>query len=1058
MNIQKRVKKFNKQFLFFKNHPNYEDIKTLYINNILKSTSSVNKAFKKIKLTKKGEIYKTSKLTQEKIIKESRRFDKQYNKKIYKLFTNYKKPINILTSVKHIINNDGKEMTIYEKQYVDIYKIIFPDFVYPQLREYNDISLFTSKITNLLGNLYKKYKNGVYQIDLLGKWFSVDDEAKKTLLGEIKDLEDNILLEEDNFIKDDLKESLKKYENKYHELYIDPKLNKISIRSFELLNYKKFFDEVNRAINPPDSKSYLLVKEVDVKFIKPIVGGCYSCKGHGKDLKIDNLTLHNPYSTNNNCFFKIIEEYLDFKITKNKCNEIRKLFNIKPNAMISINTAYKIAKKYINKKICFITNKLKMLYGDDEAEIKIFCLNDHYMTLKGETKKCNECNQFYINNHTCNKKVLAFINKKKRLIHPIKCEKVELLNKKILHYDIETQYNNLNNQHIPYIVGFCYYDIDEKLVYNEFYGDNCMKEFYNFLGFASIKHIKFINAYNGSGFDHYYLFRLKIEEDDTKIGKFILNNGNLLSGDIKGKTLIDLCRHLSGSLSSNLKSNGCSIAKGELNHNLSKRWEETDEERKKEVSDYLRCDVLGLCELYEKVNEPMFNKYNINLCSKLTTSSNAFDIWRDKFLKNDIFLLNSERDIDVRKAIYGARCYKNKNRFISTQYDKIISKEIKYDDIDDYIFDADVVSLYPTAMSQYKYPVGRERLTTIYEKDKLGIYLIDYEAPKNLLNPILPRKEDKKLIWDLNNGSGWYSSVDIESAESKGYIIKILVGYCWDESEYIFKDYIDEFYKMKQEAIKGTPSYSLAKLYLNGLYGKMLQRPNHSKDAVLKNNSDFWSILNKNIIQEMSNVGNSWLVKYIPKEEFLKPSGAEKPTQLGVFILAYSRKIMSDHYDKCGNTIERLPFYYDTDSLNIHSSCLDKIKIDKNLGGIDDDVGGKVIKAIYIAPKMYAFQYINKDNELKYHFRGKGVSNNVLTWIDFEIMDKGLEKDFYREFQIKKINMKKSIKEDKLDFFCHKHIYKEDTKKTINKNLWKGRCFIDNNNSVPFGYDLSLIK
>jgi len=136
----------------------------------------------------------------------------------------------------------------------------------------------------------------------------------------------------------------------------------------------------------------------------------------------------------------------------------------------------------------------------------------------------------------------------------------------------------------------------------------------------------------------YYLFRLKIEEDDTKIGKFILNNGNLLSGDIKGKTLIDLCRHLSGSLSSNLKSNGCSIAKGELNHNLSKRWEETDEERKKEVSDYLRCDVLGLCELYEKVNEPMFNKYNINLCSKLTTSSNAFDIWRDKFLKNDIFL------------------------------------------------------------------------------------------------------------------------------------------------------------------------------------------------------------------------------------------------------------------------------------------------------------------------------------------------------------------------------------------------------------------------------------
>ena len=105
----------------------------------------------------------------------------------------------------------------------------------------------------------------------------------------------------------------------------------------------------------------------------------------------------------------------------------------------------------------------------------------------------------------------------------------------------------------------------------------------------------------------------------------------------------------------------------------------------------------------------------------------------------------------------------------------------------------------------------------------------------------------------------------------------------------------------------------------------------------------------------MSSVGNTWLVKYLPK------------TKLGVFILAYSRKKMSEHYDKCGNTIDRLPYYYDTDSLNIHSSCLDKVKIDKSLGGIDDDVGGKVIKAIYIAPKMYAFQYITPDNKIKYH-------------------------------------------------------------------------------------------
>ena len=73
-------------------------------------------------------------------------------------------------------------------------------------------------------------------------------------------------------------------------------------------------------------------------------------------------------------------------------------------------------------------------------------------------------------------------------------------------------------------------------------------------------------------------------------------------------------------------------------------------------------------------------------------------------------------------------------------------------------------------------------------------------------------------------------------------------------------------------------------------------------------------------------------------------------------------------------------------------------------------------------------------------------------------MDKGQQKDFYREFQIKKINMKKSGKEIDYDHFSHKHIFKEDTKKTINQNIWKGRNFIDENNSVPYGFDLSLLE
>ena len=957
---------------------------------------------------------------------------------ISKFFKNYQRPVNAEKFVKYTdgVNKDNHEVFAWKRQYVDVYNIVGDGFISALGTTQELLNGGLSKLFNLLGNLYRKYKTGVFQVDLIGVWYETPEQ---------KNTDGSINLSFLNTLQETLNEL---WEEKPH---------KVSVKAFDLTpkSYAGFIVAMLAAMKPPNTKSEFFIFNINVKLIKPLAGGCYSCKGHGKNMKIENLTLHNPYSTNNNCFFRIIEDYLDFKPNKLKCNEIRAEFGIPENDMINMEDAYKIAKKYTKITIMFVTNTMQLILGDPDAEVSVFCLNNHYMRLVGETHKCNDCGAFYQHTHKCNGKTASFYNSKiKRLIKAVEHKDNGLLNHEILHYDIETQYTNINKEHTPYIVGYCHY-IDKELVYGEFSGDNCMQEFYDFL--KTLTHIKYINAYNGSGYDHYYLFRIKVESDEN-VGSFILNNGNILSATIHKKKLIDLCRHLTGTLDSNLKSSGCNIAKGKINHNLSVRWEDTSPERKNEVREYLRCDVLGLCELYEKVNEPIYTKYQINLCEKLTLSTNAFDIWRDCYLKEEIYLLDAEKDINARQAIYGARCYKNKNRFVSSEYDRVISGELFYESVFDYIFDADVVSLYPTAMANYPYPVGKEKTTNIYQDGKLGLYKITYKCPKNLLNPILPRKENKKLIWDLLDGEGWYSSVDIESAKSKGYEIKIITGYFWENQAFIFKEYMDEFFQMKANAKKGTPAYSTAKLYLNGLYGKMLQRPNHTKDVIIKSAEEFWLLLNKNIIQEMTNVGNTWLVKYLPKPEFLVNSGAEKPTQLGVFILAYSRAIMNGYYDKCGNTIERLPYYYDTDSLNIHSSCLDNIKIDKSLGGIDDDVGGKVIKAIYIAPKMYAFQYITEDNKLHYHFRGKGVSNNELSWADFELMDENKSKEFTREFQIKKINMKKIGTKDKnCNFFSHRHLHREDTKKTINQNIWSGRKFINDNDSVPHGFDEKFI-
>ena len=313
------------------------------------------------KKQKKLEMFQTS-LEQNKKYFEKKENIKS-NKKasiIGKFFQNYKKPINIEKRMKYK-NGDQVE---WIKQYVDVYKVVSSEPVSIGSDDFKEF--FNSKVLSLLGSIYRRYKGGVVQLDFLGRWKSQNEEGNIDFSFIVADANLNLLLTKD----------------------------KVSIEAVALTprNYRNIIELMYEALQPPDSGSWFELKEVDIKFIKPLVAGCYTCKGHGKNFKLNNLTLHNPYSTNNNCLFKCIEEHLDFKPTKTKCNEIREEFNIPENEMITFEDAYKIVKKYCNNKtVSIVNNDLDMLYGDDEGEIKLFYLNNHFMTLVGETHKCKKC-------------------------------------------------------------------------------------------------------------------------------------------------------------------------------------------------------------------------------------------------------------------------------------------------------------------------------------------------------------------------------------------------------------------------------------------------------------------------------------------------------------------------------------------------------------------------------------------------------------------------------------------------------------------------------------------
>ena len=97
-------------------------------------------------------------------------------------------------------------------------------------------------------------------------------------------------------------------------------------------------------------------------------------------MTLNGLKLFSPASSNNNCFFAIFKElgFDEFKLTKNKCNEIRITYGIEKNQPIDMENAIKIAQDEFNMKIKILTNDLDVLCGEEDAPITFLLMHNHY--------------------------------------------------------------------------------------------------------------------------------------------------------------------------------------------------------------------------------------------------------------------------------------------------------------------------------------------------------------------------------------------------------------------------------------------------------------------------------------------------------------------------------------------------------------------------------------------------------------------------------------------------------------------------------------------------------
>lgn len=210
-----------------------------------------------------------------------------------------------------------------------------------------------------------------------------------------------------------------------------------------------------------------------------------------------------------------------------------------------------------------------------------------------------------------------------------------------------------------------------------------------------------------------------------------------------------------------------------------------------------------------------------------------------------------------------------------------------------------------------------------------------------------------KTISPLGNWKGWYFSEELYNAAKFGYKFNILSGYLFDRG-YVFTDYVNFLYNLKNNSEKGTPNYIIAKLLLNSLYGKFGTDPDNEQHIII-DSSDSQKFHSKYVVTDVINLGNGkeLLSYYRPttkKYENNKPSSKNTSVPVALAITAHARVHMS-RLKSVASSLNLIIYYMDTDCLAL-SGELDPKFIGTDLGLLKlEHVFNEVI---YLAPKVYS--------------------------------------------------------------------------------------------------------
>jgi hypothetical protein len=527
-------------------------------------------------------------------------------------------------------------------------------------------------------------------------------------------------------------------------------------------------------------------------------------------------------------------------------------------------------------------------------------------------------------------------------------------------WDIETDYPN--NPKKVLLIGF--FDGEKYRYWSyERYGDNCMKQFLlavldkKYYGYAHYAHF-------GGKFDFIYMLE-ELKKLDREF-EIIDVNGRILSIEInvdrtKGRfwKFNDSFAIMPKKLHEITHSFDVPHKKIEKNFFEILEPNYVDKFDNWEMfKEYLEYDCKGL---YEAIGyfENIVNTYNGEI--KLTIASTAMDTFKHAYLKT---IINSLEDVKIGKNIENEDLFLKTEDLVRSYYFggrcEIFTRYIEYG----YYYD--VNSLYPFVMLQpmpVSKPIFALPENINFKNDTGFIYCSSIDFMNTEKIPLIPYKlsirANKKLIYPMGHWQGWLDLDMYRKALTLGYEFKIDHGIIFN-TETIFKDYIEDFYKLRftNDAMK-----LIAKLMMNSLYGKFAQK--RLKKQIIK-----YLGIDEETLKELIPYNiemNLYEKESISTSKHIIPSIAAHITTLAQLELY-------KYFEKCNNDI----YYCDTDSFITKT----RLPSSKNLGDIKLEY--EIDKAVFLLPKTY---YLNGfDTGKQEHVEKitmKGFMKNKFTFDDF---------------------------------------------------------------------------